>query len=164
VLKNGFLETAGVRPLSQGIRRVLIVLTDGRSSDSVSLPAENVKNCENWWFHLYQMAGKSVRSNKIFEGFTWSVTSHCTSHNLNKSWWKLFYKTSICSQFPFLGFAIKVWLFYYYLTHAVLFVNVITWNFLCCFDPKLVSPIREQNVPKYVVAQLLRSIFLTNDS
>ena len=46
VATNGFRKCSGLRPLSEGASRVLIVLTDGRSFDSVVEPAENVRKCQ----------------------------------------------------------------------------------------------------------------------
>ena len=43
----GFNETNGARPRSQGIPRVLVVLTDGPSDDNVKGASQNVSlNCE----------------------------------------------------------------------------------------------------------------------
>ncbi|XP_076803428.1 uncharacterized protein LOC143447287 isoform X2 [Clavelina lepadiformis] len=41
VVSNGFRQRNGARPLSQGVPRVLIVLTDGHSGDDVTAPAAN---------------------------------------------------------------------------------------------------------------------------
>jgi len=51
VVANGFNESSGLRPLSEGAPRVLIVLTDGRSSDSVAQPAQNIRNLN---LHMFQ--------------------------------------------------------------------------------------------------------------
>ena len=40
--RNGFNEEYGARPSEDGVPRVLVVLTDGKSSDSVKKPSENV--------------------------------------------------------------------------------------------------------------------------
>ncbi|XP_002129255.2 uncharacterized protein LOC100186070 [Ciona intestinalis] len=43
VLNNGFVERNGARPASEGVPRILVVLTDGRSGDSVKTPSDNIK-------------------------------------------------------------------------------------------------------------------------
>jgi len=43
VVTSGFNESSGLRPLSEGVPRVLIVLTDGQSYDSVTEPAGLVR-------------------------------------------------------------------------------------------------------------------------
>ena len=43
ILSNQFRESLGLRPENYGIPRILIVLTDGRSGDSVALPAARVR-------------------------------------------------------------------------------------------------------------------------
>ena len=43
ILSNQFRESRGLRPENYGIPRILIVLTDGRSADSVALPAARVQ-------------------------------------------------------------------------------------------------------------------------
>ena len=44
ILKTQFIDAKGLRPEIDGIPRMLIVLTDGISRDSVSIPAQNVKD------------------------------------------------------------------------------------------------------------------------
>ena len=44
ILLDQFSEERGLRPAVDGIQRILIVLTDGKSEDSVSIPAKNVKD------------------------------------------------------------------------------------------------------------------------
>jgi hypothetical protein len=44
ILTDQFTEERGLRPEVDGVPRVLIVLTDGRSGDSVSIPAKNVRD------------------------------------------------------------------------------------------------------------------------
>ena len=44
ILTDQFIEARGLRPEVDGIPRILIVLTDGISSDSVSTPAQNVRD------------------------------------------------------------------------------------------------------------------------
>ena len=44
ILPDQFSEKRGLRPAVDGIQRILIVLTDGKSEDSVSIPAKNVKD------------------------------------------------------------------------------------------------------------------------
>ena len=44
ILTNQFAEARGLRPEVDGLPRILIVLTDGRSGDSVSTPAKNVRD------------------------------------------------------------------------------------------------------------------------
>jgi hypothetical protein len=44
VLIDQFTEERGLRPEKDGLPRVLIVLTDGVASDSVSIPAKNVRD------------------------------------------------------------------------------------------------------------------------
>ena len=43
IILNQFSESRGLRPKNYGIPRILIVLTDGKSSDSVALPAARVR-------------------------------------------------------------------------------------------------------------------------
>ena len=43
ILLNQFRESRGLRPKNYGIPRILIVLTDGQSGDSVALPAARVR-------------------------------------------------------------------------------------------------------------------------
>ena len=44
ILTDQFTEARGLRPEVDGLPRILIVLTDGRSHDSVSIPAQNVRD------------------------------------------------------------------------------------------------------------------------
>ncbi|XP_078492234.1 uncharacterized protein LOC108949912 [Ciona intestinalis] len=44
LLKNGFLAPNGARPASEGVPRFLVVLTDGKSMDNVTLPAAAVRS------------------------------------------------------------------------------------------------------------------------
>jgi uncharacterized protein YegL len=44
ILTDQFTEERGLRPEVDGVPRVLIVLTDGKSGDSVSIPAKNVRD------------------------------------------------------------------------------------------------------------------------
>jgi uncharacterized protein YegL len=44
ILPDQFTEARGLRPETEGLPRILIVLTDGRSHDSVKTPAENIRN------------------------------------------------------------------------------------------------------------------------
>jgi uncharacterized protein YegL/GH24 family phage-related lysozyme (muramidase) len=44
ILTDQFTEERGLRPEVDGVPRVLIVLTDGQSYDSVSIPAKNVRD------------------------------------------------------------------------------------------------------------------------
>ena len=44
ILTDQFSEDRGLRPEVDGVPRILIVLTDGKSSDSVSIPAKNVRD------------------------------------------------------------------------------------------------------------------------
>ncbi|CAB4015949.1 von Willebrand factor A domain-containing 2-like [Paramuricea clavata] len=44
ILTDQFTEERGLRPEIDGVPRVLIVLTDGQSDDSVSIPAKNVRD------------------------------------------------------------------------------------------------------------------------
>ncbi len=44
ILTDQFSEDRGLRPEVDGVPRILIVLTDGRSGDSVSTPAKNVRD------------------------------------------------------------------------------------------------------------------------
>ena len=44
ILTDQFTEERGLRPEVDGVPRVLIVLTDGQSGDSVSIPAKNVRD------------------------------------------------------------------------------------------------------------------------
>ena len=44
ILPAQFAESKGLRPETDGLPRILIVLTDGRSSDSVAIPAKNIHN------------------------------------------------------------------------------------------------------------------------
>ena len=44
ILQDQFSEERGLRPAVDGILRILIVLTDGKSEDSVSIPAKGVKD------------------------------------------------------------------------------------------------------------------------
>ena len=44
IITDQFTEARGLRPEVDGLPRILIVLTDGRASDSVSIPAQNVRD------------------------------------------------------------------------------------------------------------------------
>jgi uncharacterized protein YegL len=44
ILTDQFTEERGLRPEVDGVPRILIVLTDGKASDSVSIPAKNVSD------------------------------------------------------------------------------------------------------------------------
>ena len=44
ILNDQFNEKRGLRPEVEGVPRILIVLTDGKSTDSVSVPAKNVRD------------------------------------------------------------------------------------------------------------------------
>ena len=44
ILNDQFKEERGLRPDVEGVPRILIVLTDGKSGDSVSIPAKNVRD------------------------------------------------------------------------------------------------------------------------
>ena len=44
ILKDQFNEERGLRPEVNGVPRILVVLTDGKSSDSVSIPAKNIRD------------------------------------------------------------------------------------------------------------------------
>ena len=44
ILTDQFNETRGLRPEVDGLPRILIVLTDGKSNDRVSIPAQNVRD------------------------------------------------------------------------------------------------------------------------
>ena len=44
ILNDQFSEERGLRPKVDGVPRILIVLTDGKSGDSVSIPAKNVRD------------------------------------------------------------------------------------------------------------------------
>lgn len=46
VLTDQFSERRGLRPKADGLPRILVVLTDGRSSDEVSTPAKTVRDNE----------------------------------------------------------------------------------------------------------------------
>ncbi len=44
ILSDQFTEARGLRPETEGLPRILIVLTDGKSQDSVKTPAINIRN------------------------------------------------------------------------------------------------------------------------
>ena len=44
ILTDQFTEAQGLRPEVDGIPRILIVLTDGEATDSISIPAQNVRD------------------------------------------------------------------------------------------------------------------------
>ena len=44
IISDQFTEARGLRPEVDGLPRILIVLTDGRSHDSVSIPAQNLRD------------------------------------------------------------------------------------------------------------------------
>ena len=44
ILTDQFTEARGLRPEVDGIPRILIVLTDGEATDSISIPAQNVRD------------------------------------------------------------------------------------------------------------------------
>jgi len=75
VVATGFNEQSGLRPLSEGAPRVLIVLTDGQSGDSVVQPAENVRNF-NFLVLLFaccQCSTTRQRLNMISSVFAWAT-------------------------------------------------------------------------------------------
>ncbi len=63
VLTDQFSEDRGLRPEVDGVPRILIVLTDGRSGDSVSIPAENVRN-KNIVIYAIGIGGYNLRQLK----------------------------------------------------------------------------------------------------
>ena len=44
IINDQFIEARGLRPEVDGLPRILIVLTDGEATDSVSIPAQNVRD------------------------------------------------------------------------------------------------------------------------
>ena len=44
IITDQFIEARGLRPEVDGLPRILIVLTDGEATDSVSIPAQNVRD------------------------------------------------------------------------------------------------------------------------
>lgn len=44
MVEEGFSTRRGARPISDAVRRIAIVITDGRSQDNVALPTEMAKN------------------------------------------------------------------------------------------------------------------------
>ena len=61
VVTSGFNESSGLQPLSEGVPRVLIVLTDGQSGDDVIPPAELVrKNLETFVAIFLRSAAKKI--------------------------------------------------------------------------------------------------------
>ena len=44
IISDQFTEARGLRPEVDGLPRILIVLTDGKATDSVSIPAQNVRD------------------------------------------------------------------------------------------------------------------------
>ena len=60
ILTNQFSEERGLRPEVDGLPRILIVLTDGVSHDSVSIPAKNVRD-ENIVIYAIGIGGYNLR-------------------------------------------------------------------------------------------------------
>lgn len=52
MVKNGFTEAKGARPVGSGVRRVGIVITDGRSQDNVTLPSIEARKADILMFAI----------------------------------------------------------------------------------------------------------------
>jgi uncharacterized protein YegL len=63
ILTDQFTEERGLRPEVDGVPRILIVLTDGRSHDSVSIPAKNVRD-ENIVIYAIGIGGYNLEQLK----------------------------------------------------------------------------------------------------
>ncbi|XP_046848126.1 uncharacterized protein LOC124441703 [Xenia sp. Carnegie-2017] len=64
ILTNQFTEDRGLRPAVKGVPRILIILTDGISDDSVSIPAKNVRDSE---ISIYAVGVDGYNLNQLME-------------------------------------------------------------------------------------------------
>ena len=61
-MNDGFSETNGARPAAEAVPRVLVVVTDGQSGDSVVAPSNNVGPFVHRVSFFFYICGKSYDS------------------------------------------------------------------------------------------------------
>ena len=83
ILTDQFSEERGLRPEVDGVPRILIVLTDGKSHDNVSIPAENVRN-KNIVIYAIGIGGYNLRQLKEFASSESHVYTLSTFTELDK--------------------------------------------------------------------------------
>ena len=76
ILTDQFTEERGLRPDVDGVPRVLIVLTDGQSHDSVSIPAKNVRD-ENIVVYAIGVGGYDLEQLEDIATSKSHVYTHC---------------------------------------------------------------------------------------